>query len=100
MEAWTGKRLEEEAPMDHPGENARAQELAERCGVRYEQVVEWLSEQYTLAEIERACRVAQEKHAEPGDVLAMRAAGLDWRAIDRALRAVPDTDDEDDEDAY
>lgn len=81
-------------------ENRKARELADRSGVRYETVLEWLNDNYTLAEIERACRIAKDKAARPNDVLAMLNAGLDWRAIDKALRAVPDTDNLDDEEAY
>lgn len=80
--------------------NAKAVELAERCGVQVEEVLDWLSERFTVPEIERACRVAKDKAAAPSDVLAMLDAGLDWRAIDKALRAVPDVDNLDDEEAY
>ncbi|HPV07951.1 MAG TPA: hypothetical protein PLD57_12820, partial [Aggregatilineales bacterium] len=70
--------------------NAKAVELAKRCRVPVEEVLGWLSDRFSVQEIERACRIAKEKHAAPSDVLAMLDAGLDWRAIEKALRAVPD----------
>ena len=54
----------------------------------------WLDENFTPAEIERACRLGDEKEAEPGDILAMLDAGLDWRAVERALRVMPDPDED------
>ncbi|HOA22887.1 MAG: hypothetical protein WBH90_00170 [Aggregatilineales bacterium] len=80
--------------------NAKAVELAKRCRVPVEEVLGWLSDRFSVQEIERACRIAKEKHAAPSDVLAMLDAGLDWRAIEKALRAVPDVDNLDDAEAY
>lgn len=86
--------------MSDPAGNERLAELADRCGVLVEQVADWLDDGYSIPEIERACRIGREKHAAPADVLAMLDAGLDWRAIEKALRAVPDVDDLDDDEAY
>lgn len=86
--------------MHSPTSNERLAELAGRWGVPVEQVADWLDDGYTIPEIERACRIGQEKQAAPSDVLAMLDAGLDWRTIEKSLRAVPDVDDLDDDEAY
>jgi hypothetical protein len=85
--------------MPPTDENPKARELADRYKQPYEDVVTWLAEDFTPPEIERACRLGDKMEAEPGDILAMLDAGLDWRAVERALRVMPDPDegDEDDE---
>ena len=74
--------------------NRKAQELAEQYGLRTEDVAEWLRA-YPRHEVERACKVSAEMDAEVSDILAMLDVGFDWRRIQKALRVVPDEDEDD-----
>lgn len=82
--------------MDDPLDNPKARELAAAHNVPTEQVAVWLATGYAAAEIERACQLGAAMQADPGDILAMRDAGMGWPAIQRALRSsIPINRDED-----
>lgn len=73
--------------MDDPLNNPKARELAAAYNVSDEQVAVWLATGYAAAEIERACQLGASMKADPGDILAMRDAGMGWPTIQRALRS-------------
>ncbi len=76
-------------------QHPKAAALARQYGVPYEGVAALFEQGYPQAEIERALRLGMEMRAEASDILAIRAAGFDWREVRRALKTIPD--DEDDE---
>ncbi len=79
-----------------PTINARAQALARQFKAQYEDVVVWFDDGYPAADIERAYRIGHDQECDVSDIFAMLDAGMDWRAIARALDPMPDTGDEDD----
>lgn len=83
--------------------NPRAAALAGQYNAPYAEVAAFFEQGYADRDIERAYRLGKERDAEPGDILAMLDVGMDWRQIDKALTAIPDpgdTEDDDDESAF
>lgn len=76
--------------------NPAAQELAERYNLNVDDVQGWFDQNFTRAQIDRACRMGDEYDCEPSDILAMLAVGFDWRQIEKALDTIPDDDGDDD----
>ena len=72
--------------------------LSARYRQKPEDVKRWLAEGFSRPEIERACRMAADRKANPGDILAILAAGFDWQYAEKALDTIPDPDD--DEEGY
>jgi hypothetical protein len=87
-------------PDDNPMQmNPAATKIAQKYGLEYDEVVQWYDKGYAPQEIERAYHMGEDKDAEVADILAMRDAGMDWRAIEKALDTMPDVGDDDDDDS-
>jgi hypothetical protein len=86
-------------PDDNPMQmNPAATKISQKYGFDYDDVAQWYTKGYAPQEIERAYHMSDAKDAEVSDILAMRDAGLDWHAIDKALDTMPDVGDDDDDD--
>ncbi len=60
--------------------------LAQRYGVPYEEIMGWFCQHYGFGEIDLAYSLSQQYKKPVGDIFAMRASGLGWGEIKKALQ--------------